>query len=571
MYRLFTLLVVTLLAACSGESSPPVAAPTGTAADAVYRGGKIYTVNPEQPWAQAVAIRDGTIVYVGDDSGADEHVGADTAVYDLGGRLMLPGFQDAHIHPVSGGMEAATCDLNGLDDLARYRERISTYAEANPDLTWITGGGWSMAVFGPGGSPSKSILDELVPDRPVFLSSQDGHSAWVNSKALEVAGLDRDTPDPPDGIIDRDPETGELIGSLQEGATALVARHIPPVSDEDRVRGMEYARDMLHGYGITAMQVAIAPEENLRAMTELDERDELQLRTVAALWWERGQTEEQIPGLKELRERYTKGNVRATTVKIMQDGVMENYTAVMLEPYLIPSGSRGIPMLEPEFLKEAVTQLDAEGFQIHVHAIGDGAIRQSLDAFEAARETNGENDHRHHISHLQLIDPDDVPRFGELGVTANFQPLWAYNDSYVTDLTVPFIGEERAKSMYPIRSVLDAGGRIAFGSDWSVSTANPFPQIETAVTRVDVITHDTKALNPEQAISVEEAIAAFTIHSAYVNHLDDETGSIEEGKLADLIVIDRNLLEIDAEDISEASVLLTLFGGQPVHGDPEEL
>jgi len=540
-------------------------------ADAVYHTGRIYTVNPEQPWVQAVAVRGGRITFAGSDDAVRSQIGPRTRVYDLRGRLMLPAFQDAHIHPISGGVEAAACNLNGLNDLARYRETIASYAQANPDLPWITGGGWSMAVFGPGGAPSKTILDELVPDRPVFLSSQDGHTAWANSKAFEIAGITKNTPNPPDGIIDRNPETGELVGSLQEGAIDLIAQYVPPPTDDALTRGVEFARNMLHGYGITSIQIASANEDALRAITRLDKAGKLDLRVVSALLWDRKLTEEQIPHLKDLRERYTTGNLRATTVKIFQDGVMENYTAVMLEPYLVPSGTRGIPMVEPEFLKEAVTMLDAEGFQVHIHAIGDGAVRQSLDAFEAALKANGDHDHRHHIAHLQMIDPDDIPRFGKLGVVANFQPLWAYNDPYVTELTVPFIGEERAKWMYPIRAVKDAGGRIAFGSDWSVSTANPFPQIETAVTRIDVDTHDTAPLNPEQAISVEDAIAAFTINAAFVNHQEKETGSIELGKLADLIVIDRNLLKIDPREISDARVILTLFGGRPVYGDPAAL
>ncbi len=540
-------------------------------ADTVFHTGKVYTVDPDQPWAQAVAIRRDRILFVGSDDGVRVHIGPETKVVDLRGRLMLPGFQDVHVHPIYGALEATSCYLGDQDGVAGYRSVIADYAAANPGKDWITGGGWSMAAFGPGGSPSKSILDELVPDKPVYLTSADGHTGWANSKALAMAGIDNDTPDPPDGIIDRDPETGEIVGSLQEGAMTLMQKIVPDPTLDERLAALEYARDMLHGYGITSIQEAYAFENDLETYAKLDASSELNLRVIAALWWAREETEEQIPGLKDLRDRYDRGNIRPTTVKIMQDGVMENYTAVMLEPYLTEDGTRGIPMVEPEFLKDAVSLLDAEGFQVHFHAIGDGAIRQSLDAVEEARLRNGDLGHRHHISHLQVIDPDDIPRFAELGVVANFQPLWAMADDYVVDLTVPFIGEERAKWMYPIRSVIDAGGRVAFGSDWSVSTANPFPQIETALTRIDAETHDTDALNPEQRISLEEAIAAFTINAAYVNHQDQLTGSIEAGKLADLIVLDRNLFEIEHDAISEASVLLTLFGGKAVHGDPQDL
>lgn len=250
---------------------------------------------------------------------------------------------------------------------------------------------------------------------------------------------------------------------------------------------------------------------------------------------------------------------------------MENYTAVMLEPYLVESGTRGIQMIDPEYLKDAVSLLDAEGFQVHFHSLGDGAVRHALDAVEAARQRNGDSDLRHHLSHLQVIHPDDHHRFAELGAVANFQPAWAYSDDYVVDLTLPFIKPEVAQWMYPIRSIIDAGGRVAFGSDWNVSTADPFYQMETAITRVDADTHATQPFNPEQAVTLEQAINAFTLGSAYVNHQDRETGSVEIGKLADLIVLDRNLFEIEPQRISDTQVVLTLFEGKPVFGSPAKL
>ena len=565
---LFTL-VASVLAAC-GQADAPPGTPAG--ADLLLTNGRIYTVDADRSWAEAVAITDGEIVYVGSAAGAADHTGANTKVVDLGGRMTMPAFQDSHIHPIGAGIEASSCNLNELDDLAAYRSVIGEYAAANPDVEWITGGGWSMSVFGPGGSPSKTIIDELVPDRPVYLSSADGHTGWANSKALEIAGITADTPNPPDGIIDRDPETGEVIGSLQEGAMSLVTRHIPPNTLADQIAGLEYSRDLLHSYGITSYTDAIVNRPDLEAYRALDERGDLKLRVVASLWWDRMRDEDQIEDLVALREDFDNGGLlRATTVKIMQDGVMENYTAAMLEPYLVESGTKGIPMVEPETLKRAVALLDAEGFQVHFHAIGTAAVRQSLDAIEEAINENGRLGHRHHISHLQMIHPDDVPRFGELDAIANFQPLWAYNDEYVTELTVPFIGEERAQWMYPIRSVQDAGGMIAFGSDWSVSTANPFPQIETAVTRLSAAGEDYPVMLPEERIDLESALVAFTINAAFLNKHEDQTGSIEVGKLADIIVLDRNLFDIEPAEISETKVLLTLFGGEPVHGDIDSL
>jgi len=540
-------------------------------ADVVYHTGKIYTVNAEQPWAQAVAIRGDEISFVGSDDEVRAYIGPTTKTYDLNGRMMLPGFQDAHIHPIYSGLEMLACDLTRADSIEGYRALIPACAEQHPDKEWLTGGGWSMPVFGPGALASKDILDELVPDRPVYLSSADGHTGWANSLALKKAGITNATPDPADGFIDRDPETGEAIGSLQEGAMRLVTQHIPEPSLGERLAALTYARDMLHGFGITSVQEAYAFDLDLETYDALDKQGKLNLRVVAALLWDTERNEEQIATFKAQREQYTRGNIRVMSVKIFVDGVMENYTAVMVEPYLVESGTSGIPMMDPEFMGDVVSMLDAEGFQVHFHSLGDGAVRYALNAVERALQDNGDSDRRHHLSHLQVIHPDDIPRFAELGAVANFQPAWAYTDDYVIDLTLPFIKPEVAKWMYPIRSVADSGGRLAFGSDWSVSTADPFYQIETAMTRIDAETDDTEPLNPEQAISLEQAIEAFTLGSAFVNHQEDTTGSIEAGKLADLIVLDQNLFEIEPQDIFGTEVVLTLFGGKPVHGSPADL
>jgi predicted amidohydrolase YtcJ len=541
------------------------------AADLALTGGRIYTVDAKRSWAEAVAIRDGRIVVVGSNENVKAHIGPETKVIELDGRLVLPGFQDSHVHPISAGIEANACNLNGLTTVDQYVAAIRKYADAHPEEPWITGGGWLMSAFGPGALARRELIDAVVPDRPVMLSSTDGHTVWVNSKALEIAGITNDTPDPRDGRIDRDPKTGAAVGSLQEGAGKLVASKVPPTSDEQRAAGLRYAVKYLNGLGITAIQDAHVDEDDLRTYRTLDDSGELSLHVIASIWWERGQGVEQIEGMKRLRTEYTKGHVDAGTVKIMQDGVMENYTAAMLEPYLIPSKSRGIPMVEPEKLKAAVTQLDAEGFQVHFHAIGDAAIRQSLDAVEAARKANGDLGHRHHISHLQLIDAADIPRFRQLGVIANFQPLWAYADEYITDLTMPFLGPERSAHLYPIGTVQRSGATVAFGSDWSVSSPNPFEQMETAVTRLGALGETTEPFLPEEAITLPEAVAAFTINAAHTNRLDKDTGSIETGKRADLVVLDRNLFEISASELSETKALVTLFEGKPVHGTLETL
>jgi predicted amidohydrolase YtcJ len=556
------LALVVTSAACGKKSEEPIAG-----ADAVYRNGRIYTVDADRSWAESVAVSGGRIVYVGSDDGVSAHIGSNTEVVDLKGRMVLPGIQDVHIHPIGAGVEASACDLNSVTGVTAYRSKIAEYALANPDVEWILGGGWSMADFGPGGAPNKSILDELVPDRPVFLSSRDGHTGWANSVALGIAGITKETPDPVDGRIDRDPETGEPIGSLQEGAQKLLTKFVPATTMEDRINGLRYSVDLLNSYGITAITDAAVTEESLQTYKALEDRGGLSLRVVGSIWWDRDRDMGQVADIVALRDQYTAGLIDARTVKIMQDGVMENYTAVMLEPYLIPGNVKGIPMVEPELLKQVVAKLDAEGFQVHFHAIGDGAIRQSLDAVEEALLENGRLGHRHHISHIQLFNPADIPRFQELDVVANFQPLWAYADEYITELTIPFIGDERARWLYPIKSLQDAGATIAFGSDWSVSTANPWHQIETAITRKDAINDDMESFIPEERIDLDTAITAFTINAAFVNRKEETTGSIEVGKYADMVVIDQNLFEIEPEAISDTNALLTLFEGRPVFGD----
>ena len=540
-------------------------------AELVLRNGAVYTVDAARRWAEAVAVRDGRIVYVGSDAGLGALVGAKTRVVDLRGRMVLPGLLDAHIHPISGGMEALGCSLNSGKTAAEYVAIVKACAESRPDEPWVLGGGWLMSAFGPGAMPSRALLDAVVPDRPVLLWSTDGHTGWVNSKALAVAGITRDTPDPPDGRIDRDPQTGEPIGSLQEGAANLVDKFAPPASAEQRMQGLRYAVQMLNAYGITGMQDASAGLPDLETYAALDRQGGLTLRAVVAQWWDRDEGLEQVAAMEQRRHQFTRGHVRATSVKILQDGVMENYTAALLEPYLVQGSPRGIPMVEPEALKRIVTALDARGFQTHFHAIGDAATRQCLDAVQAARAANGPSGLRHHISHLQLIDTADIPRFRDLGVVANFQPLWAYADPYITELTLPFLGEERTGRMYAIGAVHASGAMIAFGSDWSVSSANPFEQIEVAVRRVDPAQAEGAAFVPEQRLPLPEAIAAFTINAAYVNGAERESGSIETGKSADLVVLDQNLFAVDPRAISDTRVLLTLFEGRPVFGTLDQL
>ena len=538
--------------------------------------GAVYTVDAARPWARAVAVRSGRIDVVGDDDDVRERIGPRTEVIDLGGRMLLPGFQDAHVHPPSSGVEMLRCDLSQVSGAAAYERTVASYAAAHQDRDWILGGGWAMGAF-PGGNPPRATLDRIVPDRPVFLPSRDGHSAWVNGRALAIGGVTATTPDPEDGVIVRGPD-GEPWGTLHEGAMRLVEDHVPRETTEEWIAGLRVGQAHLHALGITAWQDAIVGihtgYETLEAYRRFAADGSLTARVVGALWWDRYRGAEQLDELREARERGRVGRFAATSVKIMQDGIDENFTAGMLEPYLgvdgAPTVNRGWSFIDPDELRSHVTALDRAGFQVHVHAIGDRGVREALDAFEAARAANGPNDLRHHIAHIQVIHPRDLPRFRELSVVANGQPLWAQNETQMLELTLPFLGPERSAWQYPFGSLVRAGATLAFGSDWSVSSPNPLEEMHVAVNRTGFPSDDarpeslTVPLLPEEAIDLATAIRAFTLGSAYVNHLDDVTGSIAPGKLADLVVLDRNVFEHPASELYAARAQLTLVEGERV-------
>ncbi len=544
-------------------------------ADLVFTGGPVHLGNAVHSRATAVAVSGERIVAVGHSEVA-ELVGPGTEVVELAGRLLIPGFQDAHVHPVAGGVELGACDLSGEVSLEGYRSRIAAYAADHPEVAWITGGGWSMETF-PGGIPDRRILDELVPDRPVFLPNRDHHGAWVNTRALEIAGIDALTPDPVDGRIERD-QDGAPVGALQEGAMGLVAAHVPASTPEELVAGLLRAQELLHSLGITAWQDAMVGSDGGLGdisgtyRTAID-RELLTARVVGALWWERDRDLEQLEGLLERREELTRGLMTASTVKIMQDGVAENHTAGMLSPYLrrgcacAAGGTHnGLSFVDPSSLRDYVTALDAHGFQVHFHALGDRAVREALDAVEAARAANGPNDHRHHLAHLQVVHPDDVPRFRALGATANLQPLWAAHEPQMDELTIPFLGPERSGWQYPFADLLRAGATLAAGSDWPVSSADPIQGIHVAVNRVAPGT-DAEVFYPEQRLPLGSALTAYTAGTAYVNHLDD-TGTIAVGNLADLAVLDRDPFLGATSEIANTRVEQTFVGGRRVYAAP---
>jgi predicted amidohydrolase YtcJ len=535
-------------------------------ADLVITGVDVYTVDAARSWSDAVAIRGGRVVAVGS-THVRELVGRGTEELHLPGQLVVPGFQDAHVHPPFAGRNLLHLDLSGLVGREAYLERIREYAAANPDHEWIVGGGWAMEYF-PGGTPCKEDLDEAVGGRPVFLFNRDVHGAWVSSAALKAGGLSALTPDPQDGRIERDPVTGEPSGTLHEGAAYAFNEHVVPTPDRVQWEAaIGAAQSHLHSLGITGWQDAWVTPDTLAAYRSMAAADRLTARVVGALWWDRHRGMEQVADLVEQREAAL-GNFHPRTVKIMVDGVLENYTGALLEPYCDGCGghgdNRGLTYVEPALLNEAVVELDRLGFQVHMHAIGDRAVRYALDAVQEAEAQHGPSESRHHIAHVQVVQPEDLPRFRSLGVTANLQTYWAQHEPQMDELTLPYLGDDRARLQYPFGELHRHGTTLAMGSDWGVTTADPLQQLEVAVRRVDPENREKPPFLPDQVLSLPVAVAAFTAGSAYVNH-DDEAGSIEVGKRADVAVLDRNIFDPSLGLPADATVTHTIAAGRVVH------
>ena len=542
-----------------------------TQADTVFVGGRVFTAGLTTSQPGAVAVSGGRIAAVGTDDEVRELVGPGTEVVDLAGGLLVPGFQDAHAHPVMAGVDLLRCDIHHCGSADEASELIAGYAAAHPDLPWVIGAGWSMEHYA-GGTPTRHMLDRVVPDRPAYFPNRDGHGAWVNTLALELAGITDATPDPVDGRIEREPD-GFPAGTLHEGAGHLVAHLIPAVGRADQLRGLQAAEDALFALGITSWQDAAVGEmfgqkDILPVYLDAASSGSLRARVVGSLWWDRSRSSDQIPELVERRGAGGAGRFRPTTVKIMLDGVAENFTAAMLEPYEDGCGCQtendGLDFVDPEGLKEYVTRLDAAGFQVHFHALGDRAVRHALDALEAAREANGPTDGRHHLAHLQVVHPDDVARFARIGATANIQALWAAHEPQMDELTIPFLGARRAAWQYPFGDLERAGAHLAAGSDWSVSSADPLDGIHVAVNRRVPGAREAEPLVASNAISLASALAAYTAGSARVNHQDDTTGRVVEGMYADLAVLDRDPFAGPADAIADTAVTRTYVEGECV-------
>lgn len=567
--KLFILLALLSLTACQLAEDTPVE----PSANLVLTNGKIYTMNSEQQWAQAVAISDGKILSIGSNEEIEKYVAQTTKVVDLQQKMVLPSFQDTHVHPMDGGLAYTGCVLFDLNTLNEVLAKIERCVKENPTADFIRGSGWNWGLFVGEGKPNKQLLDAIDSDRPMMFGDSDGHTFWTNSAGLQLAGITRDTPDPEGGEIGRDEVTGEPSGTLLEGpAMDLLEHKFPAYTMAQKEKGMLYAQNYLNGLGITAIQDAYVrlkgneSEKVLDVYRSLQSKGQLNMRVQAALYWEPGQGLKQIEAMKAARKNYSEDRLQVTSVKFWVDGILESYTAMLLEPYTDKPSTSGFLMMPKYELMAAAPLLDAAGFQLHIHAIGDATVRYALDAFEKAQDTNGVRDSRHLTAHTQQVHPDDIGRFAKLNAIAGFSPYWAHYDEYVRDINPAQLGDIRMKQMYPIKEIADTGAHIAFGSDWSVSTADPLLGIETAVSRKDPHSTSNDILLPEQRITLHDAIAGYTSNAAFTNFLETKTGSVEIGKYADLIILSENLFDIPTDKISEVKVLTTLLEGKVIYG-----
>ena len=537
-------------------------------ADLIIRNAAIW----KHPDATTLAVQAGRVVAIGPESEVLERAGGGTVDVDAGGASLLPGFQDAHAHPPMGGVDMLRCELSAAASLEEVVGIIRRHTASLAEGEWLLGAGWEFWIMGE--HLDRALLDEIAPGRPAYFVSGGRHDALVSTAALELAGLHDASPDPSHGRLGRRPD-GTLNGVLHEGAAIAIQSVVPQPTRSDYEQAILTAEQHFFSVGVTAWQDAWTTPETLAAYLSLARGDGLTARVAAALWWEREEGPEQIARFLEERRDATVGRLTVPAVKIMVDGTTGNQSAAVLEPYVDPSDGRacgrGELFLSPEELARAVCELDALGFGAHFHAIGERAVRESLDAVEKARAANGPTPARHHIAHVCLVHPDDLPRFAALDVAANLQPLWAeLNEELIGENQ--HLGLERTQWWYPFESLRRSGARLAGGSDWPVSSADPLLGSYVAVHRIAAgsADPDQEVLMPHERMPVEAVIDAYTAGSAYVNGLDELTGRITTGALADLVLLDRDLLAGDHDPETLGKVRLTLVDGRPVF-DPTGL
>lgn len=534
--------------------------------DLILYNGKIRTMDAGRPQASALAIADGRILALGGDAEIRALGTRRTRLIDAGGRLVLPGFQDTHIHLQDSGTDfSISADLQPARTVAELQAILSDHAARRTNELWVRGTGWYAGVFG-AHNLTRQVLDQAVPDRPCFILASDGHNAALNSKGCEAIGLDAHTADPPNGQFVRAPD-GTPTGLAYEEAIGWIYQRLPEISLEQHADGVRYAQALCNRHGITGVLDAMVDERHMKVYRALDEAGELTVRVHATA---KVYPEEAVPDalgrLEALRRDYRSPKVAMHSAKFFLDGVLENRTAAMLSDYSDAAGGNAAIMFDLDQLTELFRVFDAARFQLHVHVIGDRAARVALDRIQWAREANGAWPSLHQLAHVQVIDPADIPRFRELGVVANIQPLWARCEPSVTEVALPMIGTNRGRWMYPWRSILAAGAPYAVSSDWGVSTLNPFAIMQVAVTRrPENRGPDYPAFQEDEAITVADVVRGYTTAAAACVWRGGETGSLSPGKFADLIVVDRDVFAVDPYEIGGTEVLLTLLGGQEVH------
>jgi predicted amidohydrolase YtcJ len=539
-------------------------------ADFLVVNGDIRTMDPLKPRVTALAASGGRILATGSDADMRALAGPGARIVDAGGRLVLPGFQDTHIHLLeSGTRHAFDVDLGEARQPADIERLVGAFAKANPGRPRLKGHGWYSGIFNDR-NLTREVLDAAVPDRPVMLYSSDYHSAVVNSALIAEIGLNEKTKDPENGYFSRD-ERGRPTGMLNEAAIQWARERLPQTPDADYEEGVRWGQAHANRHGFTGILDALVTERHLRVYNSLNRRGELTVRVAStALVEPHDKVADAIARVTGFRRDYDSEMLKVHSAKFFLDGVLENRTAAMIEDYKDTQGGNAPVMFGENHLKELFVAFDAARFQIHVHVIGDKAVRAALDGLEAARHVNGAWPSLHQLAHVQVVRPEDIPRFAALGVMPNIQPLWARSEPSVTDVAVPICGPEIAKWIYPFRSLIDAGASCALSSDWGVSTLNPFHIMETAITRQPPEKGRAHpAFLPEQRMRLDECIKGYTTLAAAAAWRSADTGSLEQGKYADLIVLDRNLFEIDVYDIHRANVLLTVLAGRDVWCDPD--
>jgi len=560
----YLLVMVTIaLAACdiANEASRPVSA------DAVYTNARIYKVDAVNSWASAMAVGNGKIIAVGSDEDIAAHIGEDTRVNDMAGRMMMPGIHDTHIHPYDGGIgKTVQCSfLTAVLDEAL--KALQDCLADIPEGQWLRGGQWNDGLFIGTTKAPKHILDEIAPKHPVFLMDWSVHNAWLNSSALELLGIDDETPDPSGGVIVRDLQTGEATGILLDNAAYEPRRSLPAYSLQQRSDALAWSIKQIMSYGITTFKAALVTTENMEAYADLQAKGAIPFNIKTSLSWKSAwaNSHEDELALIDARADFVSDRIDTDFAKIMLDGIPPTYTAAMLEPYL-PSEAfgdrwRGKLMFEPEQLGADLIELDSRGLTVKIHATGDRSARAALDAIEVARMKNGDSGLIHEVSHAELIHPDDIPRFVELNVAAEMCPiLWHPIPGLDWEA---WLGPER--KVWPVRNLVESGALVVYGSDWPVvATPNPWPGIESMVTRADPSGLSDATLWADQSVDLATTIRIFTHNGAIANKVGDTSGSLEVGKDADFILLDRNIFDVPITEVGETKVLLSVVGGNEV-------